>query len=82
MELSIEVIIAICVLFFAVALLYSSVGHGGAPGYITVLSFFSFAPMQMSTTALILNLLVAGIGLISGIVSVGGVFSSARLFYW
>jgi len=65
MELSIPVIIVICGLFFAVALLYSSVGHGGASGYIAILSFFSFTPMQMSTTALILNLLVAGTGFVS-----------------
>lgn len=65
MELSIPIVITICVLFFVVASLYSSVGHGGASGYLAVLSFFSFAPMQMSSTALILNLLVAGIGFFS-----------------
>jgi len=65
MELSIPVVITICALFFIIALLYSSVGHGGASGYLAVLSFFSFVPMQMSTTALILNLLVAGTSFIS-----------------
>lgn len=43
------------------ALLYSSVGHGGASGYLAVLSFFSISHTQMVTTALCLNLLVAGI---------------------
>ncbi|MCH7760771.1 sulfite exporter TauE/SafE family protein [candidate division TA06 bacterium] len=52
-------------LFFFVAFLYSSVGHGGASGYLAVFSFFAFVPAQMSTTALILNLLVAGIGFIA-----------------
>lgn len=51
---------AICGLFFIVAVLYSSVGHGGASGYLAVMSFFTFTHLQMSTTALILNTLVSG----------------------
>lgn len=47
---------------FLVALVYASVGHGGASGYLAVLAVFTTAsPAQMSTTALILNLFVAGI---------------------
>lgn len=48
-----------------VAALYSSVGHGGATGYLACLSLVpgSLAPTQMATTALTLNLLVTGIGL-------------------
>jgi len=45
-----------------VALLYSSAGHAGASGYIAVMSFFSLAPEVMKQTALVLNVLVAGIG--------------------
>ncbi|HEY5614842.1 MAG TPA: sulfite exporter TauE/SafE family protein [Bacteroidota bacterium] len=52
----------ILVLIFFVAVLYSSVGHGGASGYLAVLSFFAVAPAEMSSTALVLNLLVAGVG--------------------
>ena len=52
----------ILILIFFVAVLYSSVGHGGASGYLAVLSFFAFAPSEMASTALVLNLLVAGIG--------------------
>ncbi|HEX9829808.1 MAG TPA: sulfite exporter TauE/SafE family protein [Bacteroidota bacterium] len=52
----------ILVLIFFVAMLYSSVGHGGASGYLAVLSFFAVAPAEMSSTALVLNLLVAGVG--------------------
>lgn len=48
------------VLIFLVAALYSSVGHGGASGYLAVLSFFLFAPKEMATAALVLNTLVAG----------------------
>lgn len=47
-------------LVFLVALAYSSVGHGGASGYLAVLSLFSFASAQMAPSALCLNLLVAG----------------------
>jgi len=50
--------------FFVVAILYSSVGHGGASGYLAILSLVpaAFAPDQMATTALTLNLVVAGMG--------------------
>jgi uncharacterized membrane protein YfcA len=50
--------------FFIVAVLYASVGHGGASGYLALLSFVpaALAPDQMATTALTLNLIVAGMG--------------------
>ena len=48
-------------LVFIVALLYSSVGHGGASGYLAVLSLLSLPPQQLAGTALILNLVVATI---------------------
>lgn len=46
----------------AVAFLYSSVGHGGASGYLAVLSLLALPPALMSSTALMLNILVAGTG--------------------
>lgn len=49
-------------LFFLAALLYSSVGHAGASGYLAVMAFLGTAPGVMRPTALILNLLVATIG--------------------
>lgn len=52
-------------LVFLVAALYSSVGHGGASGYLAILSLFAVPPAQMATTALTLNVLVAGIAAIS-----------------
>lgn len=58
-------LLAILVLIFLVAALYSSVGHGGASGYLAVLSFFVVAPSQMSSTALVLNILVAAVALVS-----------------
>jgi len=44
-----------------VSFLYASVGHGGASGYLALMALFSFAPETMKSTALILNLFVAGI---------------------
>ncbi|MET0466667.1 MAG: sulfite exporter TauE/SafE family protein [Chitinophagaceae bacterium] len=46
-------------LLFAVAFLYSSVGHGGASGYLALMAMFSVAPAVMKPTALLLNLFVA-----------------------
>lgn len=49
-------------LTFGVAMLYSSVGHGGASGYLAAMGLIGMAPEQMKPTALVLNLLVAGVG--------------------
>ncbi len=45
-----------------VAMLYSSVGHAGASGYIATMTLCGFAVAQIKPTALILNILVATIG--------------------
>ncbi len=47
---------------FAIAVLYSSVGHAGASGYIAVMSLLSVAPAEIKPIALALNILVASIG--------------------
>jgi uncharacterized membrane protein YfcA len=47
---------------FVIALLYSSVGHGGGSGYIAIMSLVSVAPEAIKPTALTLNILVATIG--------------------
>jgi uncharacterized membrane protein YfcA len=57
-----EHVIWLSLAIFVVALLYSSVGHAGASGYIAVMSLFSLAPEVIRPTALVLNLLVASIG--------------------
>ncbi len=44
-----------------VAFLYSSVGHGGASGYLALMILFEFSPDKMKSTALLLNLFVAAI---------------------
>lgn len=52
-------IAAVAILFLLAAMLYSSVGHAGASGYIAVMALFGFAPAVMKPTALALNILVA-----------------------
>ncbi len=47
------------ILIFVAALLYSSVGHGGASGYLAVMALAGLAPGIMKSTALSLNVLVA-----------------------
>ncbi|HMT06693.1 MAG TPA: sulfite exporter TauE/SafE family protein [Pyrinomonadaceae bacterium] len=54
--------IFIIIAIFLVAVLYSSVGHGGASGYLAVMAFFAVAPEVTRPTALVLNLFVASIG--------------------
>src|SRR5215470_5934016 len=54
--------LAIILAIFIVAILYSSVGHGGASGYLAVISFLAVAPEITRPTALVLNLFVASIG--------------------
>ncbi len=46
---------------FVIAILYSSVGHAGASGYIAVMSLLSLAPSVIKPTSLSLNVLVASI---------------------
>jgi uncharacterized protein len=49
----------LAMLIFAAAVLYSSVGHAGASGYLAAMALFSVAPEVMKPTALILNIAVA-----------------------
>jgi uncharacterized protein len=46
-------------LFFVVAVLYSTVGHAGASGYLAVMGLVGVAPEVMRPTALLLNIAVA-----------------------
>jgi uncharacterized protein len=48
-------------LIFVAPILYSSVGHGGASGYLAAMALFGMAPAVMKPTALVLNILVAAI---------------------
>ncbi len=59
---------------FAVAVLYSAVGHAGASGYLAVLALAGLSPEAMKPTALVLNLVVATVGTIQ--------FARAGHFAW
>lgn len=54
-------IITLLILIFFIAFIYSSVGHGGASGYLALLALFSFPHNQMASSALLLNCIVASI---------------------
>lgn len=56
-----EVLLFLVAGVFLIAMLYSSVGHAGASGYIAVMSLLSVAPDTIKPTALSLNILVASI---------------------
>ncbi|MES2591191.1 MAG: sulfite exporter TauE/SafE family protein [Bacteroidota bacterium] len=53
--------IYILILLFIVAFFYSSVGHGGASGYIAVLSIIGISSLLIKPSVLLLNIFVAGI---------------------
>lgn len=54
-------VILILTIIMIVAAAYSSVGHGGASGYLAVMAFMAVAPEVTRPTALTLNLFVASI---------------------
>lgn len=62
------------ILIFACALLYSTVGHAGASGYLAAMGLLEVAPAVMKPAALTLNVLVATIGTIR--------FARAGCFSW
>jgi hypothetical protein len=65
---------ALTALIFIAALLYSSVGHAGASGYLAAMALLGIAPDVMKPTALVLNILVATIATIK--------FYRAGCFSW
>ena len=60
--MSFELTIVLAV--FLVAVLYSSVGHGGASGYLAVMALLAVSPSVTRPTALVLNLFVASIAFV------------------
>ena len=61
-------------LFFLMAVLDSSVGQGGGSGYLAAMALLGVAPENIRLTALTLNIVVAGIGLVK--------FARAGFFDW
>ncbi|MGH6623921.1 MAG: sulfite exporter TauE/SafE family protein [Burkholderiaceae bacterium] len=62
------------VLFFGAAILYASVGHGGASGYLAAMGLVGVVPAIMRPTALVMNIAVASISLFK--------FARANGFNW
>jgi uncharacterized protein len=52
-------IVLLLLLLCIVAFLYSSVGHGGASGYLAVMAMMGVAPAMMKSSALVMNLAVS-----------------------
>src|SRR5215211_795268 len=59
--LAVEQVVLLTILIFAAAILYSSVGHAGASGYLAAMALVGLAPDVMKPTELVLNILVATI---------------------
>ncbi len=66
--------VLIPLLLLLVAFLYASVGHGGASGYIAVLTLFSIPLQVYKPVVLVLNIIIAGIAFIQ--------FYRAGYFKW
>ena len=54
-------VVLLAIAFFAVAVLYASVGHAGASGYLAAMAIVGLSPAVMKPTALALNILAASI---------------------
>ena len=67
-------VLLLTVAFFLAAIVYSSVGHAGASGYLAAMAFVGLPTPMMRPTALVLNLLVASIATIR--------FARAGFFSW
>jgi len=61
---NIESMIPVLICVLLVAVLYSSVGHGGASGYLAIMTIFSFDTQILRSSALVLNILVSGIAFV------------------
>lgn len=72
--LNVDNALLVAPLFFIAALLFASVGHGGASAYLAVMALLGLAPASMRPAALCLNVLVASIGLYK--------FSKVKAFNW
>lgn len=72
--MSAELLPLLVACIFVVAMLYASVGHGGASGYLAVMALFSLSPAALKPTALVLNIVVAGVA--------SWLYLTAKQFSW
>lgn len=59
--MDLHLILAIAALMAIAAALYTSVGHGGASAYLAIMALCGVSAATMKPTALVLNLIVAGL---------------------
>jgi len=57
--MAVDQLLILTIAFFVVALLYTSVGHAGASGYLAAMALVGVAPATMRPVALVLNILVS-----------------------
>src|SRR3989440_6544257 len=74
MDTAMMIALLVAILIFVVALLYSTVGHAGASGYLAAMALVGMTPLVMKPTALVLNIIVALIGTVR--------FYRAGFFSW
>lgn len=74
MDVATILTLLISALILIVALLYSTVGHGGASGYLAIMALFGMSPVAMKPTALVLNIIVAVVATLR--------FYRAEFFSW
>jgi uncharacterized protein len=72
--MAVDQLLILAAAFFVVALLYTSVGHAGASGYLASMALVGLAPATMRPVALALNILVASLTVYR--------FSRAGFFNW
>ncbi|HRI27628.1 MAG TPA: TSUP family transporter [Chitinophagales bacterium] len=54
-----QTLIVLSIAFLLIAILYSSVGHAGASGYLAVMALMSFPVASIKPISLVLNILVS-----------------------
>jgi len=59
--LEFEFVLLLTFLVFGMAVLYSSVGHGGASGYLAAMALLGISVLDMKPAALVMNIAVAGL---------------------
>jgi len=69
-----EISFMFCLLLLLIACMYSCVGHGGASGYIALMSIYEFSPDDIKPAALTLNIVVSGLAFLQ--------FYRAGYFNW
>ena len=70
--MNVVLLVALCLMI--VAFLYGSVGHGGASGYIAIMSLFNVSVDTYKPIVLLLNIVIAGIAFVQ--------FYRAGYFKW